>query len=128
MTATLAAETPDASMLYALCGAVLVGIGLYGFLVRRHLLRRLVAFNVTGSGIFLLFGATGYRVPALGADPVPQALIITGIVVALSATALVAALVVRYAALSAEATLPEETPARTEAEPPDGTREGTRAR
>ena len=102
-----------AATLYALCGAALIGIGLYGFVARRHLLRRLVGFNVTGSGIFLLFGATGYRVPALGADPVPQALIITGIVVALSATALVAALVVRYAALSGETMLAEEMPEET---------------
>jgi multicomponent Na+:H+ antiporter subunit C len=97
--------------IFALCGAALVGIGLYGFVAHAHLLRRLVAFNVIGSGIFLLFGATGYRRIDLGADPVPQALIITGIVVALSATALAVALVTRHAQLTGSARLPEDEPA-----------------
>jgi multicomponent Na+:H+ antiporter subunit C len=103
-----AAAAVSPATLYALCGAALIGIGLYGFIVQRPLLRRLVAFNVIGSGIFLLFGATGWRQPHLGADPVPQALIITGIVVALSATALMAALIVRLAALDGRDTLPED--------------------
>lgn len=97
-----------AATLYGLCGAALIGIGLWGFVVRRALLRRLVAFNVVGSGIFLLFGATAWRRPELGADPVPQALIITGIVVALAATALVVALIIRHAELAGGAALPED--------------------
>jgi multicomponent Na+:H+ antiporter subunit C len=99
-----------ASTLYGLTGAVLVGIGLWGLVARAHLLRRVLAFNVVGSGIFLVFGATAYRRPELGSDPVPQALIITGIVVALSATALVVALVVRHAGLGGGTTLPEDAP------------------
>jgi multicomponent Na+:H+ antiporter subunit C len=98
------------AQLFGLCGAALIGIAFYGFIANTHLLRRLVAFNVIGSGIFLLFGAAGYRRPELGADPIPQALVITGIVVALSATALVAALVTRYAQHSGSARLPEEQP------------------
>ena len=94
--------------LFAYCGAGLIGIGIYGFLAQRHMLRRLIAFNVIGAGIFLLFGATGARRPALGLDPVPQALIITGLVVALSATALVVALAIRYAQLTGRAALPED--------------------
>jgi multicomponent Na+:H+ antiporter subunit C len=100
----------EQAQIFGLCGAALIGIGLYGFIANGHLLRRLVAFNVIGSGVFLLFGATAYRRPELGADPVPQALIITGIVVALSATALAVALVTRYAQLSGSAFLPEEEP------------------
>jgi multicomponent Na+:H+ antiporter subunit C len=100
----------EQAQIFGLCGAALIGIGLYGFIANGHLLRRLVAFNVIGSGVFLLFGATAYRRPELGADPVPQALIITGIVVALSATALAVALVTRYAQLSGSAHLPEEEP------------------
>ncbi|MFD1913055.1 NADH-quinone oxidoreductase subunit K [Halodurantibacterium flavum] len=93
--------------IYGLCGATLVGIGLFGFLWQRHLLQRLLAFNVLGSGIFLFFGAAGARGAVLP-DPVPQALIITGIVVALSATALAVALIVAHARASGRATLPEE--------------------
>jgi multicomponent Na+:H+ antiporter subunit C len=111
LAGTLAAS-PSGALIYGLCGAALVGIGLWGFVARRHLLRRVLAFNVIGSGIFLLFGATAYRRPDLGADPVPQALIITGIVVALSLTALMVALIVRYAALSGTAFLPEDASER----------------
>jgi len=106
------------AMLYGLCGAALVGLGLYGFVIHRHLLRRILCFNVIGSGIFLMFGAAGTRLPDLGADPVPHALIITGIVVAFSATALAVALVRRHAALSGSAELSDAGKAG-EAGPPD---------
>lgn len=95
------------AILYALCGAALIGIGLYGFITGAHLLRRILAFNVIGSGIFLMFGALGDR-GADAADPVPHALIITGIVVALSLTALAVALVVRLAEETGCAVLEEE--------------------
>lgn len=101
------------AVLYAIVGAALVGVGLYGLITRRHPLRRLVGFNVMGSGLFIVFGASGYH-PGIGPDPVPQALIITGIVVAFAATALITALAGRYAALTGRAGLPEET------SPPDG--------
>jgi multicomponent Na+:H+ antiporter subunit C len=49
--------------------------------------------------VFLLFGAVARRGGALawGGDPVPQALLITGIVVAFSATALAVTLLLRLA-------------------------------
>ena len=83
--------------LFGLCGAALVGIGLYGLLTDPRLLRKLIAFNLVGSGVFLLFGVVARRGAAagLGGDPVPQALVITGIVVAFSATALAVALLLR---------------------------------
>jgi len=82
----------------ALCAAGLVGLGLYGVIVSRDALRRIVAFNVVGGGVFLFFGAIARRGAAAGfaGDPVPQALIITGIVVAFAATALAVALVSRW--------------------------------
>jgi multicomponent Na+:H+ antiporter subunit C len=83
--------------LFALCACVLVGIGLYGLIVQPHPLRKLVAFNVMGSGVFLIFGALAKRGAAAGmaADPVPQALLITAIVVAFAATAMCVALLLR---------------------------------
>lgn len=93
--------------LYALTGALLVAVGLYGFVVRPHMLRRVLAFNVIGSGIFLLFGGAG-QAPD-GVDPVPQALIITGIVVALSLTAFAVAMIVRHAEETGERLAPGET-------------------
>lgn len=83
--------------LFGLCAAGLVGFGLYGLIVQPSPLRKLLGFNVVGSGVFLLFGVIARRGAAagVGGDPVPQALIITGIVVAFSATALAVALMVR---------------------------------
>ncbi len=85
---------------YGLLGAALVGIGLFGLLVRRDALLRILAFNLIGGGVFLVFGAVARRGAGAGlpADPVPQAIILTGIVVAFAATTLAVALVLRLAA------------------------------
>ncbi len=88
------------SIILALAGAGLVGLGLYGVIMRENALHRILAFNVLGGGIFIVFGFAARRGAGAGfaADPVPQALVITGIVVAFSATALATAIVVRLAA------------------------------
>jgi len=80
--------------LYGLLGAALVGIGLFGLLVRPEPLLRILAFNLLGGGVFLVFGAVARR----AADPVPQAIVLTGIVVAFAATTIAVALVLRLAA------------------------------
>ncbi|MDQ4061573.1 MAG: NADH-quinone oxidoreductase subunit K [Pseudomonadota bacterium] len=82
-------------ILYGLCGAALVGVGLYGLITGFHLIRLVLGFNVLGSGIFLLFGSLAARHPSLSVDPVPQAMIITGIVVALAGSATALALISR---------------------------------
>jgi hypothetical protein len=46
---------------FAMTGAALVGLGLLRALAVRHLLRRVVAFNLMGSGLFLFFGAAAAR-------------------------------------------------------------------
>ena len=104
----------ESAPLFGLCGAVLIGIGFYGFIVHANVLRRLLAFNVMGSGIFLMLGAAGSRAPQTASDPVPHALIITGIVVALAATALGVALLVAYARASESSRLPEDAETDTE--------------
>jgi multicomponent Na+:H+ antiporter subunit C len=83
--------------LYGLCSAVLVGLGLFGLIVHPQPLRKILAFNLIGGGVFLLFGAVARRGAAagFGGDPVPQALVITGLVVAFAATALAVALLLR---------------------------------
>lgn len=87
----------DSATLFGLAGAALAGIGLFIVIADAGLLRRIVGFNILGAGIFLVFGAAARRGAAAGfsGDPVPQAMVITGIVVAFSATALAVALLQR---------------------------------
>ena len=82
-----------------------------------HPLRKILAFNVVGSGVFLLLGAIARRGAAagMGGDPVPQALLITGIVVAFSATALAVAVLLRLFAVTGTVTLAADAPAKPEA-------------
>jgi multicomponent Na+:H+ antiporter subunit C len=106
----------DAATLFGLCAAALVGLGVYAFIVNPQPLRKLVAFNVVGNGVFVLFGAIAHRGAGAGwgGDPVPQALLITGLVVAFSATALAVVLLLRLFAEAGSTTLAPEAPAPTE--------------
>jgi multicomponent Na+:H+ antiporter subunit C len=79
-------------LLYILAGIGLFGIGLRATLLQQMLLPRLLALNVCGAGVFLVFVAVAYRGIDQPADPVPHALVLTGIVVAVSATAMALAL------------------------------------
>jgi multicomponent Na+:H+ antiporter subunit C len=96
-----------AAALAGLTAAALIGLGLYGLLTHPHPLRKVLAFNLLGSGVFLMFGIIARKGAAAGlaADPVPQALVITGIVVAFSATALAVALLLRLFQRSGDTTL-----------------------
>lgn len=102
-----AATLTDAATLFGLCAAGLVGLGLYALIVNPQPLRKIIAFNVVGSGVFLLFGAIAHRGAGAGwgGDPVPQALLITGLVVAFCATALALAVLLRLFDESGSATL-----------------------
>ena len=104
--------------LFGFCSAILVGLGLFGIIVDPHPLRKILAFNLLGCGVFLLFGVVARRGAAAGldADPVPQALVITGIVVAFAATALAVALVLRLFAATSETTHNENTTSKLEAD------------
>ena len=42
--------------LAGLVGAALVGLGLYGLIASTQPLRKILAFNLMGSGVFLVFG------------------------------------------------------------------------
>jgi multicomponent Na+:H+ antiporter subunit C len=97
----------SSATLYGLCGAVLVGLGLFGLIVHPQLLRKILAFNLIGGGVFLLFGVVARRGAAagFGGDPVPQALVITGLVVAFAATALAVALLLRLFEQTGQVTL-----------------------
>lgn len=93
-------------MLYALTGLLLFFIGVAGIILRRHLLHKILAFNVMGSGIFLVLIGLAQRDGQ--PDPVPQAMVLTGIVVAIAATALALALARRLLNVTGHMRLPEK--------------------
>lgn len=80
------------AIIYGLTGVGLFAIGLRGVLSHASSLARILAINVGSAGVFLVFVAIAYRTPDAATDPVPHALVLTGIVVAVSATALALAL------------------------------------
>ncbi|MBK5935449.1 MAG: cation:proton antiporter subunit C [Halorhodospira halophila] len=92
---------------YSLIAGALAGIGIYGLITQRHLLRRILAVNVLGNSVFLLLVALARRHPDY-VDPVPHAMVLTGIVIAVSATAFALVLARRYHAETGLNHLPED--------------------
>jgi multicomponent Na+:H+ antiporter subunit C len=76
------------NLLYSLAGLALFAGGLFGLIACSHLLRKILAANIISSGVFLLLVATAYQGHGSSVDPVPHAMVLTGIVVSISTTAL----------------------------------------
>lgn len=93
---------------YSITGMILFSAGLYGVFFTPHILRRLMSLNIMAAGVFLLLIAIAHRNAAPHPDPVPHAMLLTGIVVAISATAFAVALARRYYELSGRTDLGEE--------------------
>lgn len=75
--------------LYSVAGLILFGMGFYTLIIHSHPLRKILAVNVMATGVFLILVATAYTPWGKGAvDPVPHAMVLTGIVVSVSVTAL----------------------------------------
>ena len=93
-------------MVYLLC-LVLFSIGLYCILVKRNLIKIIIGLAIIEYEVNLAFILFGYRnagrAPILAADqtienmvdPLPQALVLTAIVIGLATTALIVAIAVR---------------------------------
>jgi multicomponent Na+:H+ antiporter subunit C len=95
--------------LYAVAGIILFGMGVYALVAYPHLLRKILGMNIMGVGVFAVFIALAYRGPDQPPDPVPHALVITGIVVAVCATGLGLALATQLKALTGVAQItPDE--------------------
>ena len=94
--------TPET--LYALTGALLFAGGIAGLVLQSHLLRKVLAFNIMGSGAFLALVGLSQRAGA--PDPVAQAMVLTGIVVAIASTGLALALARRLLNLTGRMRLP----------------------
>ncbi len=94
------------SLLFPFVGAGLIVIALHALILRRHLLRKILALNIMSSGVFLVLSSVGRAMPGEGPDPVPHALVITGIVIAVAATALALTLMLRVQTETGRARLP----------------------
>lgn len=94
-------------LLYAGAGIVLYAAGVVGLFLRPNLLRKIIAANVAGSGVFLFL--VGGNAPA-GAppDPVPQAMVLTGIVITVAVIAYALSLLRRIIDESGRDTLAED--------------------
>jgi len=87
----------------------LIIIGLYAVLMKKHLVKIVIGLSIMDAGINLLFVAVGYisgstapifspgneHAAAKMVDPVPQALVLTAIVIGLGVTAVALSLVIR---------------------------------
>ena len=98
----------NSMQLFALVGVALFCIGLYALIVYAHLLRKILAINVMGSGVFLVLATLADRTGDTAPDPVPHAMVITGIVVAVATTAFALVLMLKVAEKTGRAELPGE--------------------
>ncbi|WP_455210405.1 NADH-quinone oxidoreductase subunit K [Kaarinaea lacus] len=73
--------------LYLLVGIALFALGAVYLVIHPQLIGKILAVNISGSGVFLVFIAIARRAGDSSPDPVPHAMVLTGIVVAVSATA-----------------------------------------
>lgn len=92
--------------LYILC-FILFSIGIYCLLVKKNLIKKIVGFGIAEYAINLFYILLGYKstgeAPILDSkvvitsfvDPLPQALILTSIVIGLGVTAVMVAITVR---------------------------------
>lgn len=98
----------DSSTIFAIAAVLVFCMALYGLIAYAHLIRKIMALNIMGSAVFLFFGAMARRSEPEVTDPVPQAMVITGIVVAVAATAFAIVLAKRISQTTGRMQLPEE--------------------
>lgn len=95
-------------MIYLFAAVGVFSIGLFALIFDTHVFRKILAFNVMGAGVFLLLIAFAARTPDGVPDPVPHAMVLTGIVVSVSATAVGLALAKSYHQKTRHTSLPGE--------------------
>lgn len=103
-------------------GIVIVLVGLYGILTRRNIIKMIMSLYLMNSGVILLFISLGYIEGGRAAilegssaqivDPLPQAVMLTSLVIGLGITALGLALAIRiydrYKTLNADRFLEDQ--------------------
>ena len=92
-----------------IAAVILFSVGFATLLFNRNLMKKIIAFNIMDTAIFLFLTAKGYIAgrmapilenglndPALYVNPIPSVLVLTGIVVTVSVTAFFLALTLRF--------------------------------
>ncbi len=72
--------------IYIMVGVALFIMGIFGVIINKHLIQKLISLNIFTSGIFLIFVAITYTNEK--ASSIAIALVLTGLVVSLAAMAL----------------------------------------
>ena len=91
---------------FPLAGPVVLAIGLVAHLLVRDLLRRIVALNIASGGVMMVLLAIAARSSA--PDPVPQALVLTGIVIMAATSGVALAFARRVESESDELDTPDD--------------------
>jgi multicomponent Na+:H+ antiporter subunit C len=95
--------------IYIALAAILFAMASHGLITSRHLLRKILALNILSSAVFLVLVGTAQMADPL--DPVPHAMVLTGIVVAVSTTAVALALLLQlYGKSSQESSRESKSP------------------
>ncbi|OIN97734.1 cation:proton antiporter [Candidatus Desantisbacteria bacterium CG1_02_38_46] len=97
-------------LIYVLC-IILFAIGLYGIVVKKNLVKIIISFGILDYSVNLFFILLGYKrdgiapimmkgqdkaqFVAQAVDPLPQALVLTSIVIGLGITILMVAIAIR---------------------------------
>lgn len=97
----------DQFLIFGTTAILLFCMGLHGLIVRRNMLRLIISLNIMAAGVFLLFISLAIRSKSIFADPVPQAMVLTGIVISISATGFGLALTRRIQGRTGRSTLLE---------------------
>lgn len=93
---------------YETVAVILFGIGLTTLLLHKNMIKKIMGFNIMDTAIYLFLTSKGYIVGRLApivvnddlrvetyVNPIPSGLVLTGIVVSVSVTALMLAITVR---------------------------------
>ncbi len=82
----------ESYQIYTVTAGLLFSLALGGVFLCRHFFKKIIAAKILGASVFLLLVSVAKRDADAFADPVPHAMVITGIVVAVSAAAFALAL------------------------------------
>lgn len=93
---------------YETVAVILFGIGFTNLLLNKNMIKKIIGFNIMDNAVYLFLAAKGYvagRIAPIVVDnvrdmdkyinPIPAGLVLTGIVVSVSTTALMLALTIK---------------------------------